>query len=107
MVHRIFHTFLTLLVCCISVSSIHASISTPVEEGGSASAETPESPWLVTPLINSAPKFDTSIGTMGAYLHKFDENSPTSILGAIVSYSNTESFVYGGSGATYFDNDNR
>lgn len=102
-----FHAFLILVVCLISVTSVHASVTTSVEGGGAASADTPESPWLFTPLISSAPKFGTSIGAMGAYLHKFDENSPTSMFAAIVSYSNTESLVYGGFGATYFDNDNQ
>jgi hypothetical protein len=96
-----------LIVCSISDTSIYASVSTPVEDGDGAATETPDSPWLFTPLISSAPKFGTSIGAMGAYLHKFDESSPTSMFAAIVSYSNTESLVYGGFGATYFDNDNQ
>ena len=45
-------------------------------------AEKRESPWLLTPLVTSAPKFGTAVGAMGAYLKKFDEASPTSMFGA-------------------------
>lgn len=68
-------------------------------------AEKRESPWLLTPLVTSAPKFGTAVGAMGAYLKKFDEASPTSMFGAAASYSNTESVFFAIFANTYFDND--
>ena len=80
---------------------LSASVSVPDAPG----AEKGESPWLVTPLVSSAPKFGTSIGALGAYLKKFDEVSPTSMFGTALSFSNTESAMMAVFANTYFDND--
>lgn len=80
---------------------LNASVSLPDAKG----SDEPESPWLFTPLVSSAPKFGTSIGALGAFLKKFDEVSPTSMFGAAASYSNTESAFLGIFANTYFDND--
>ena len=69
------------------------------KEGGS------ESPWLLTPLVSSSPKFGTSIGAMAGYLHKFDKESPTSTFSLMGSYSDSDSLFYGLFGRTFFDHD--
>ena len=53
-------------------------------------------PWLVVPIISSDPKISTAAGLMLGYVHKFDEESPASIIGAVGSYSMTDSYYYGG-----------
>ena len=55
------------------------------------SSET-ESPWLLTPTISSDPKLGSAVGFMGAYLKKFDDESPASMFGVMGSYSDTDSF---------------
>jgi len=67
--------------------------------------EKAESPWLLTPLASSSPKFGTSIGAMAGYLHKFDEESPTSTITLMGSYSDSDSLFYGMFGRTFFDQD--
>ncbi|WP_370980123.1 BamA/TamA family outer membrane protein [Agaribacterium sp. ZY112] len=61
-----------------------------------------ESPWLATPTLSADPKMGTSIGAMGAYLFKADKKSPTSMLGIMGSYSNTDSTIYGMFSKNYF-----
>lgn len=78
-----------------------ASVALP----DASAAEKRKSPWLITPLVSSAPKFGTSIGALGAYLKNFDEESPVSMFGSAVSYSNTESAMLAVFANTYFDND--
>lgn len=80
---------------------LNASVSVPDAQ----KAEKSKSPWLITPLVSSAPKFGTALGAMGAYLKKFDEASPTSMFGTAVSFSNTESTFGAVFANTYFDND--
>ena len=83
----------------LSFSAINA------ETESNTASEPVESPWLFTPLVSSAPKFGTSVGAMGAYLHAFDEDSPTSTFGLMAQYSNSESLMGGAFGRTYFDHD--
>jgi len=64
-----------------------------------------ESPWLVTPTLSSDPKLGNTIGAMGGYLVKFDEDSPTSMFGAMASFSDTNSDIYGLFARTYFSGD--
>ncbi len=71
------------------------------------SEEEKESPWMLTPTISSDPKLGTTLGFMGAYIKKFDEESPASMFGVIGSYSDTDSFFYGAFARSYFDNDNQ
>jgi hypothetical protein len=56
------------------------------------SEEEKESPWMLTPTVSSDPKLGTTLGFMGAYIKKFDEESPASMFGVIGSYSDTDSF---------------
>jgi hypothetical protein len=63
------------------------------------------SPWLGTPLVSSNPKFGTSIGGLGGYLHKFDSRSPVSLFGLTASYSNTDSYKAVLFANTFFDAD--
>lgn len=60
------------------------------------SEEEKDSPWLLTPTISSDPKLGTTLGFLWAYLKKFDEESPASMFGIMGSYSDTDSFFYGG-----------
>ena len=69
------------------------------------SEEEKDSPWLLTPTISSDPKLGTTLGFLGAYLKKFDEESPASMFGIMGSYSDTDSFFYGGFVRSYFDHD--
>ena len=64
---------------------------------------TGESPWLLMPLVSSSPKMGTSIGVMAGYLHKFDEESPTSTFSVMGNYSSSDSVVMGVFAKTFFD----
>ncbi|HFU77449.1 MAG TPA: hypothetical protein ENK68_02990, partial [Epsilonproteobacteria bacterium] len=64
-----------------------------------------ESPWIFTPLISSAPKLGTSLGAMGGYIYKFDEESPASTFILTGTYSSTDSSFIGLFGKMYFDED--
>ena len=68
------------------------------------SSET-ESPWLLAPTISSDPKLGSAVGFMGAYLKKFDDESPASMFGVMGSYSDTDSFFYGAFARSFFDSD--
>jgi len=91
--------FIAAALLLLSFSAINAETESNVD------SESEESPWLFTPLVSSAPKFGTSVGAMGAYLHAFDEDSPTSTFGLMAQYSNSESLMGGAFGRTYFDHD--
>ena len=58
-------------------------------------------PWLITPTLSADPKLGTNIGGVGAYLKKLDKQSTVSMIGATVSYSDTDS-ITGGVGAQLF-----
>ena len=70
-----------------------------------ASEQESESPWLLVPVVSSAPKFGTSLGAMAGYLHQFDDDSPTSMFGIMGQYSDTDSYTYGAFARMYFDHD--
>ena len=99
----LFSSISLVVACCLSFE-LAASVSIASKGGGESSTER-ESPWLFVPLVSSAPKFGTSIGAMGAYLHQFDDDSPTSMFGIIGQYSNTDSNFYGAFARMYFDHD--
>lgn len=69
------------------------------------SAAAAESPWLLAPIVSSDPKVGTSGGVLGGYLHRFDQDSPTSTFGLAGSYSSTDSYVAGLFGQSYFGSD--
>ena len=64
-----------------------------------------ESPWLATPTFSADPKMGTSIGAMGAYVFKADADSPSSMLGAMASYSSTDSTLLALFSRNYFGAD--
>lgn len=70
-----------------------------------SAAEDKSSPWLFTPTLSSSPKLGTSAGALAAYLHDFDEDSPTSMFGITGNYSDTDSWVGGTFGKVYFRQD--
>jgi len=92
--HKLVTIFMVTSSLLLPLSSFSAE-TLPAEE-----TETDKSPWLFTPLVSSAPKFGTSIGAMGAYLHAFDEESPTSTFGLMAQYSNSESLMGAAFGRT-------
>jgi hypothetical protein len=51
------------------------------------------SPWLLLPTFSNNPKLGTSVGVLGAYLRKFDEQSQLSMFGAGAQYTSTNSVV--------------
>jgi hypothetical protein len=57
--------------------------------------------WLITPTLSADPKLGANVGGIVAYLKKMDERSTTSMVGASVSYSDTDS-ITGGVGAQLF-----
>jgi len=72
-----------------------AMLASPVVTAQNSEAEGPPSPWLLTPLLSVDPKLGTNVGGLAAYLRRFDEESPISMMGAAISYSNTDSLVSG------------
>ncbi|MGD2008560.1 MAG: hypothetical protein PVJ95_09820 [Cellvibrionales bacterium] len=64
------------------------------EEAGTSAAEAP-SPWLLTPLFSVDPKLGRNIGGIAAYMPQFDSESPVSMAGVGVTYSNTDSVIGG------------
>lgn len=61
-----------------------------------------ESPWLFAPIVSSDPKMGTSMGLIGGYIHRFDEQSNPSLFTLFGSYSDTDSHVIGIAADTYF-----
>jgi hypothetical protein len=61
----------------------------------------PVKPWLITPTLAADPKLGANVGGVAAYLRKLDEQSTASMVGASVSYSDTDS-ITGGVGAQLF-----
>ena len=92
----------TILIFLLAIPfALGARVSLP----DASESEEDSSSWLFAPLVSSAPKFGTSIGALGGYLKKFDDESPVSMFGSIASYSNTESAIAGVFANTYFDKD--
>ena len=65
------HTFgrLMIVIVCLLFN---------INSNAAESEEEKDSPWLLTPPISSDPKLGTTLGFLGAYLKKFDEESPAS-----------------------------
>lgn len=70
-----------------------------------AETDKKESPWLFSPVVSADPKLGTSIGAMGGYLYKFDPASPTSTVGLMGTWSDTDSTVGAVFARLYFDGD--
>lgn len=99
MINKTSH-FLAIVFAMQFASLLHADQQTP-----SNNIDEAESPWLITPTLSSDPKMGTSVGAMAAYIRKFDENSPSSMIGATASFSDTDSTIYGVFGRGYFSGD--
>ena len=69
--------------------------------------KSPESPWLITPLLSVDPKLSSSIGALGGYLYMFDSESPSSMFGLSANYSDTKSWTAAAFAKTYFDKDSQ
>jgi len=93
--------FLALIAAAGLVSTANAQ-----EPSGSVTTEaTKESPWLITPLLSVDPKLGRTIGALAGYVMQFDEESPASMVGAAVTYSNTDSYVGGVFADLYWQQD--
>ena len=91
---------------CFFGSLVFVSLTiTHLVTGAIAQAQEKESPWLLTPTFSSSPKLGNSLGAMAAYLHKFDEESPTSMFGLMGNYSDTDSSIYGAFGQSFYSAD--
>ena len=82
----------------LSIAGAHA-------DSANANAKDKESPWLATPLISVDPKLGASIGAMASYLFKVDQKSPTSMVGTMGTYSDSDSMIYGAFSRIYFGED--
>lgn len=94
-----------LLLACLPLCAQEAGSAKP--EPGSAEAAEPrkDSPWMVVPTLSSSPKLGTSLGVMGAYVTRFDPDSPPSMIGAAAQYTSTDSVLGGLFMRGYFDGD--
>ena len=99
--HNLKYSAMVLLATVTLGSTVMAA---ETESSEIKSSET-ESPWLLAPTISSDPKLGSAVGFMGAYLKKFDDESPASMFGVVGSYSDTDSFFYGAFVRSFFDND--
>lgn len=63
------------------------------------------SPWLITPLLSNDPKISTAAGALVGYVHKFDEQSPASMIGIAGTYSTTDSWYLTAFAKTHFSED--
>lgn len=78
-----------------------------IEKGIDKKKEEKSSPWIATPLISADPKLSTALGGLVAYLHDFDEESPSSMFGIRGTYSTSDSFILAAFGQMFFDNNNQ
>ena len=67
--------------------------------------DTSSSSWLALPLVSSNPKLGTSVGALGAFLHKFDSDSRVSMFGATYQYTSTNSTIAAAFARTSFGAD--
>jgi len=74
------------------------------QAGNAAAADAP-SPWLLVPVVSSNPKLGTTVGGLGAYLHKFDSDSRVSMIGATYQYTSTHSTIAAAFARTSFGAD--
>lgn len=93
----VFPIMLSTALCMVAFTDSHAQVDEQAQETSS--------PWLAVPLVSSDPKVGTSAGALAGYLHRFDEQSPTSTFGATANYSNTDSYTVGLFARTYFAGD--
>lgn len=90
---------------CIDAVNLNDSSTQQDSKADTKTEIKKDSPWLATPILSSDPKMGTSLGAMGAYMHKFDESSPASMFGLFGNYSDTDSYMLGGFARMNFDQD--
>ncbi|MFL1405953.1 hypothetical protein ACJO2E_11490 [Marinobacter sp. M1N3S26] len=90
----------------LSVSAF-AQPDTPVSETELPDESAAPSPWLLVPKVSSTPKVGTSAGFLAGYLFSLDQDSTSSMVGAVGSYSNTDSFLGGLFARTFWNGDSR
>lgn len=67
--------------------------------------ESKQDPWVFTPLFSSDPKMGVNAGALAAYMYQFDEQSPDSMFGTKLSYSETKSWTAVLFGQAFLDSD--
>jgi len=67
-------------------------IAPDTQVNGASGGDQP-SPWLLVPVVSSNPKLGTTVGGLGAFLHKFDTESRVSLFGATYQYTSTHSTI--------------
>jgi hypothetical protein len=67
--------------------------ASPANQAKTANDATEPSPWLVVPVVSSNPKLGTTVGGLGAFLHKFDAESRISMFGGTYQYTSTHSTI--------------
>jgi hypothetical protein len=87
------------------VMTAHAAEPATDPTAADAPAAQVRSPWLIAPIISSGPKLGTSLGALGAYLHKFDPVSSVSMFGVGGLYTSTYSKIGAVFARTYFGQD--
>ena len=80
------------LALLLALTLTPVSASAAATDGGDGGAE---SPWLLAPTLTSDPKLGTSVGAIAGYLWRLDSDSVQSMVGAIGSYSDTDSHIGG------------
>ncbi|QSP93894.1 hypothetical protein LPB19_11890 [Marinobacter salinisoli] len=89
---------------CFVLLAIPATVA--AQTPGAASkeqAQEEESPWLLVPTVSSDPKVGTTLGALGGYVTRLDEQSTPSMLLLSGKYSNTDSWTGALFGQMFFD----
>ena len=105
MIRRIDEVIHLKIITLLSFVLIFISGSVVAEDLNKSIEDEDESPWLLMPIISSEPKLGTTLGLIGAYINKFDEESPASMFGIMGKYSDTDSYFYGAFTRSFFDSD--
>jgi len=80
-------------------------LAPPDNQTNAAAATDAPSPWLLVPVVSSNPKLGTTVGGLGAFLHKFDPESRVSMIGATYQYTSTHSTIAAAFARTSFGAD--
>ncbi|MBS0454348.1 MAG: BamA/TamA family outer membrane protein [Proteobacteria bacterium] len=96
---------LTTSICLGAHSEEENTSSQQPPEDQGVMAQHARSPWLFVPLVSTGPKLGTSLGAMAGYIHRFDAQSPPSMLAVQGKGSNTGSSTVAAGGKLYFNED--
>lgn len=93
----------------LAQGSVSPSTASPSTVSSSTEPEEPrhESPWILVPKVSSDPKVGTSAGVIAGYMFKADPQSTASVIGAMGTYSTTDSWIGGVFFRGYWDDDSK